>query len=408
MLKKMQWRFIRAAMASVFVVLTAIVVCINVLSYTSTTNRIDGMLNMIMERRNPGELPFGDGGGRDEWDFRRESPEMRYMMRFFSVQIDENGENINVSRDFIASISEEDAIEYAKTVLSKNKTNGFYKEYRYLVQNNDGTEKVVFLNSANELRFIKTLLIISCATAAVSLLAVFILIAAFSKKAIEPYVRNIEMQKQFITDAGHEIKTPLTSISTSADVLAMDYGENEWITNIQKQTNRLAKLVTNLVTLSRLDEPVPFPEKTVFSLSDLLWEASESFDVLAKAKGKSFEHSIEDSLELCGDRETVRQMISILLDNALKYSDEKGNINVKAFRKKKNTVIEISNTCILPENIDLNRLFDRFYRPDKSRSTNSGGNGIGLSIAKAAAEVSGGTITAERVNENEILFRIIL
>ena len=101
-------------------------------------------------------------------------------------------------------------------------------------------------------------------------------------------------------------------------------------------------------------------------------------------------------------------MISILLDNALKYSDEKGNINLKAFRKKKNTVIEISNTCLLTESIDLDRLFDRFYRPNKSRSTNSGGNGIGLSIAKAAAEVSGGTITAERVNGNEILFRIIL
>ena len=408
MLKKMQWRFIRVAMASVFVVLTAIVVCINALSYTSATNRLDGMLNIIMERKGPGELPFGDGGGRDEWDFRRESPEMRYMMRFFSVQTDENGKNIDVRRDFIASISEDDAVEYAKTVLSKNKTNGFYKEYRYLVQETDGSKTVVFLNASNELRFIKTLFIITCVTAAVSLLAVFILIAAFSKKAIGPYVRSIEMQKQFITDASHEIKTPLTSISTSADVLAMEYGDNEWVTNIQKQTNRLAKLVTNLVTLSRLDEAVPFPEKTVFSLSDLLWEASESFAVLAKAKDKSFEYSIEDSLEVCGDRETVRQMISILLDNALKYSNENGNISLNAFRKKKNTVIEISNTCLLPESIDLDRLFDRFYRPDKSRSENSGGNGIGLSIAKAAAEVSGGTITAERVNGNEILFRIIL
>lgn len=130
----------------------------------------------------------------------------------------------------------------------------------------------------------------------------------------------MEQQKRFITDASHELKTPITSIATSADIAAMEHEGDEWIANIQKQTMRLARLVNDLVALSRLDEETPFPEKCGFSLSDAVWEAAEPFAVLAKAEGKRYKQRIEEGLVMYGNRDSIQQMVSILLDNAIKYS----------------------------------------------------------------------------------------
>ena len=253
----------------------------------------------------------------------------------------------------------------------------------------------------------KTLLTVSLMVAAASLLLGFALVAAFSKKAIAPYVRNMELQKQFITDAGHELKTPLTSISTSADVLKMENGDNEWVDNIQKQTVRMSKLVKNLVTLSRLDEGVPLPDMTEFSLSDAAWEAAEPFTMRAKAQGKSFSQSISPGLAMKGDMAAVQQLISILLDNAFKYSDENGEIRLSLYPQHKNNIIEVYNTCPPDSLGDIDRFFDRFYRADSSRKYD-GGTGIGLAIAKATAQALGGSINAETADGRSIVFKVIL
>ena len=174
----------------------------------------------------------------------------------------------------------------------------------------------------------RSLLFISLCTGFISLAAVFALILILSGYAIRPYTRNIERQKRFITDAGHELKTPLASIATSADIAAMEHEGDEWIAHIQKQTVRLTRLVGDLVALSRLDEEVPFPEKAAFSLSDAAWETAEPFAALAKAKEKRYRQNIEEGLSFHGDRNAVQQMLSILLDNAVRYSDEKGEIRL--------------------------------------------------------------------------------
>ena len=218
----------------------------------------------------------------------------------------------------------------------------------------------------------------------------------------------MELQKRFVTDAGHEIKTPLTSIITSTDVLASELGDNEWIGNIQQQSLRLSRLVNNLVTLSRLDEATPFPDKTVFSLSDLAWETAEGFQAVCKAKEKQFVQHIEDDLLLYGDGNSIQQMISILLDNAVKYSDERGMIRLNIYKKHKNTVIEVFNTCRSIDPSEIRYFFDRFYRSADSRSGEINGTGIGLSIAKSTVEGHGGKISAESTDGRSICFRVIL
>ena len=166
--------------------------------------------------------------------------------------------------------------------------------------------------------------------------------------------------------------------------------------NIQVQSGRLARLITSLVALSRLDEENPFPVRTEFSLSDALWEISEPFVSLAQAKGKTYTQDIADGLTVTGDRSAVQQMVSILLDNALKYSPDGGSISLTARRSGKRAEITVSNTVDMARPIDTGRLFDRFYRADESHSSAVSGTGIGLSIVKATAEAHGGTISARQ------------
>ena len=160
--------------------------------------------------------------------------------------------------------------------------------------------------------------------------------------------------------------------------------------------------------LSRLDEETPFPEKGRFSVSEAAWETAEPFAVLAKAKGKNFSQSIEDNISFLGDRSAIQRMISILLDNAVRYSDDGGGIQMRIYRRRGKVCIEVSNTCDLPGVSDLDRVFDRFYRLDESRSAETGGTGIGLSMVRAIAETHGGRATVESADGKEICFRVVL
>ena len=407
MLKKMRRRFILAAMAAFGTVMAVLLVGINLVNFYRTTSVRDEMAENLLRReqrafhRPEAPLPpMADmpGGG----------PEAEFTTRFFAAHCDETGRILFIARDHISSIDETLAREYTETVLSGGKTKGYYKDYRYLVRRDGAGTTVLFLNVGDSLRFMRSLFFVSLGMGAGSLALVFVLVVFFSRYAIRPFAENIERQKRFITDAGHELKTPITSISASADIAAMEYEGDGWIENIRKQTVRLGKLVNDLVALSRLDEETPFPEKSDFSLSDAAWEAAEPFAVLAKAEGKFYCQRIEEGLILRGSRNSIQQLISILLDNAVKYSNARGEISMEIRKKRGKACVEVANTCELPGIPDLDRLFDRFYRLDESRSAETGGTGIGLSMARAIVQAHGGRIEARRQGENEIVIRAVL
>lgn len=407
MLKAMRWRFIEAAMLATFTVVSVLSLTINLWYYHLSVRRQDDILKMILNI--DGNSDFSSNGHMmPPAPWGSHSPEMRYMLRFFIVYCDEEGNIANVNHEFIASVSETDAADFAVNVLGKGRNAGFYGEYRFRVKETDSGKAVAFLNSEHEIQSMKSLLLVSMAVAISSLLAIFILVLLFSSHAIVPYMRNIETQKRFITDASHELKTPLTAIATSADVLAMEYEDDEWVQNIQTQAARLAKLITNLVTLSRLDEEQPFPEKSNFSLSDAVWEIAEPISALARAKGKQYEQRIEDGIFLHGDRAAVQQMVSILLDNAIRYSNDGGTVRLNVHKRKKKAEIVVYNTCTIEDTKNIDRLFDRFYRLDPSRNSQSGGTGIGLSIAKATAEAHGGRIQVQAKAKEYIVFTVRL
>lgn len=421
MLKKIQRRFILAAMAAFGTVMLLIIVGINAANYYRTTSMQDRLAGELLERGHgtafrleTPPMPAGDKQEREPQapppvrDRAGRDPEAAFTTRFFTVHYDADGRVRAVARDYISSVDEETAKAYAQAVLSKGRERGYYETYRYLVSHSEEGITVLFLNAAVHIQSMRSLLFVSLMTGAGSLLTVFFLILFFSRRAIRPYMKNMERQKQFITDAGHELKTPITSISTSADIAAMEHEGDEWIDNIRRQASRLTKLVGDMVALSRLDEETPFPEKSRFSVSEAAWETAEPFAVLAKAKGKSYSQHIEENLTLYGDRGSIQRMISILLDNAVRYSDEGGEIRMRIYRRRSKVCIEVSNTCDLPDISDLDRLFDRFYRLDDSRSAATGGTGIGLSMVQAIAETHGGKASVQSADGKEIRFKVIL
>ena len=431
MLKKMRQRVILAAMLAFFSVIMLIGVAVNVVNHIVVTRNADKTLSAILNFEEvavrpgpdmpaPGGMPApenipgsqGEDAGMpaqmppegmpQDFAFREAMTpfmglpdlETNYMTRFFIVRFDNEGNPEYVSIDYIASVDGDDAVSLAERVYEKGREKGYLGEYRYACEIKDDSAVVAFLNVKKDLDSMKDLLFMTIAISAASLVIVFILVTLFSKRAIRPIAKNIEQQKQFITDASHELKTPLTSISTSMDVLTMENGENEWTENIRNQTQRLTKLVSELVILSKLDEEKPLPNKEEFSLSTAAWEIAEVYKPQAKGAGKEFKVDIEDDITMTGEKAAVQQMLSVLLDNSIRYSDEGGEIRFSVFRKGGRTNIEVFNTCDLKEVPDVSRLFDRFYRPDSSRSTQTGGYGVGLAIAKAVAETHGGTISA--------------
>ena len=266
----------------------------------------------------------------------------------------------------------------------------------------------VFLDCQRELHSMRTFAVISLLVAAACVALVYLLIWFFSKKAIEPTVRSVEKQKQFITDASHELKTPLTVIATSLKVLELEVGRQKWIDKAQAQTEKLSELVNDLVTLARLDEEKPPARFARFDISGVVTETAESFRDFAAVRGHALEADAAPGLSCCGDEYAIRQLVSVLLDNAVKYADEGSVIHLALEKSKKGPVLIVSNPCAGLDTAELDRLFDRFYRPDRSRSKQTGGFGVGLSIARGIVEAHKGTIRAECPAEGVIQFVAVL
>lgn len=223
-----------------------------------------------------------------------------------------------------------------------------------------------------------------------------------SARIVKPFSENYEKQKQFITDAGHELKTPLTIIDADAEILEMDIGENEWLRDIQAQTERLALLTNNLITLSRIEEQ-PKTEKISFPISDIIEEGVEAFQTLARTHNLSLSAQIQPMLSMIGDEKSMRQLITIFLDNAIKYTNDGGCIEVTLKKQKNSIILSIFNTTDYLPKEDLKHIFDRFYRADKSRNSSTGGHGLGLSIAAASVSAHKGKISATTQDEKSLL-----
>jgi signal transduction histidine kinase len=398
MIRKLRWKFIGAAMLSLLLVLGAVIAIINVLNYRNLVREADEALAMLAETDEPMQFwtePEAWDPGENGMHDRRHAfdGERQFQIRFFSVTLSETGEATDVNLRSIVTVDEETAVSMALEAQSKGREKGFSGNYRYLsVQQETGT-RWIFLNREPELSTFRMFLWTSCIISLAGFAMVFLLLALFSSRIVRPIAQSYEKQKQFITDAGHELKTPITIIRADADVIEEDLGENEWLSDIRMQTDRLGTLTNDLIYLSRMEESAQ-PSMLDFPLSDVVQEETTPFSAIARTQNKSLSLEIQPRITLHGDEKAVRKLVSILLDNAMKYSPEQGEIALTLKQTGKQIRLNVTNTANNVEKGSADRLFDRFYRADASRNSETGGFGLGLSIAKAVVEAHKGRIHA--------------
>ena len=410
MIRGIRRRFMRIAISVLALAMVLVAVIINGANWVNVRGELYETLGYLGEW---GRGPQGVGP-RGNLPVRKGNPSrhMRNMMnesRFFSVTVSGDG---SCALSDATRVSEEDAdslIELATKALAGGRTSGFYGDYLFRVDGESGERVALFLNCETKLAQVRSLALISAAACAGCILLAWLLVGLFSSRAIRPLVESAVQQKQFITDAGHELKTPLTVISANMDVLSLETGDNEWIRSTRKQVANLRGLVGELIYLSRLDEEDAKLQKIDLNLSKLVEEGAEPFVGMAEFAGKALEVQVEPDVHVTGDGAMLGRLVSILCDNAVKYAPEGDTIALTLTRSRKGVLLATDNALREPMSDEtLRHLFDRFYRADASRSRESGGYGIGLSVAQAIAEKHGGTIKVRQTPEGRVRFECLL
>ncbi len=396
MIKKLRIKFIIVSMVSLLIVLCITIGSICILNYRKVISDADNTLSILAE--NKGFFP--------EWNSKMRSPELSYESRYFFVSVS-NGGIASVNTGKIAAVDTSTAIEYTQEVLEKERDYGFIENYRYRVSSYGAETQVIFLDCGRSLDIFKTFVFASMGVSAAGILGVFILIIFLSRRIIKPFSENYEKQKRFITDAGHELKTPLTIIDADAEILEMDYGENEWLGDIKSQTKRLAELTNSLILLARMEEEQPRTQMIDFSLSDMAEDSVGTFQALAKTQQKTLTGKIQPMISMRGDEKAIGRLVHILLDNAIKYAEPYGRISLTLEKQKNLICLSVLNTTEYISQENLKYLFDRFYRTDKSRNSQTGGYGLGLSIASAIVSAHKGKISATTEDEKSLLVTVV-
>lgn len=413
MIKKLRRKFVAVAMLSLFIVLLIIIGTVNILNYTRMADDAQRTINILKE--NDGSFPKPDmkpGHGKEI--FKGMSPEAPYESRYFSVLMDGSGNVSTIDTGKIAGTDTDEAAEYAAKVLECGRTSGFMGQYRFGIKDKDNGKLIIFLYCGRELSNFRAVLLISVGISFVGMLAVFLLLIFFSGRIVKPVSESYEKQKRFITDAGHEIKTPLTIIDADAELVGLDCGENEWLEDIRKQTKRLTALTNDLIYLAKMDEGQKSSTKIEFPLSDVVEETAESFRARAVNENKKLDIDIQPEITYCGDEKEIRQLVSILVDNAVKYSDGIKIISVKlegqggTSKLSKGFRLQVFNSCEHIEPESVKHLFDRFYRAEQSRNSQTGGYGIGLSVAKAVVDAHKGKITADTADGKSLRITVVM
>ena len=393
-------KFVIAAILSIMIVIISIYGAIALNVHYRNTAQLTEIAKIICD--NNGKIPDFNPNNMNSRFFNRET---QHSTRYF-VTFLENSNNIkNIDINHISSINEQDATEMTNKVLSMRSNTGYLNNFRYYI--NQEHSMIVFVDANMQINNLNSFIQESLLIILVGILITFILTSIFSTKALGPLAETYEKQKDFITNAGHDIKTPLAIIRADTEVLEMQLGEdNEWLISIKNQTKRLDTLIKTLLGLARIDKTGKQKlELEEFSINELINEEINDIKILAK-EGCTFNIEEDAQLKIKADKSCIRQVLTILLDNATKYAPENDVINIAIKKQGKLKKIDMSNTYVGDSNVNPNKFFDRFYREDQSRNTKRGGHGIGLSMAKSLIETNKGRIYSTIDSNSKIHFII--
>ena len=389
MFKSLRKKFIATAVGSVAVVVAVLAITLNFINFNKLEERIDTTLLEASKSQALIKIFTEDG---DDLVITKNSSSPTDYNGFSIAKVDNIGRVIKAYRDD-SLLPDQDALQdKVIEAIKVGKTSGFIGSYRFLKVESNVGNLILFLNCQRELDSFESFLKNSILISFVVIVSVLILVILVSKKVIAPIQETYIKQKQFITGASHELKTPLAIISSNADVLEMENGNSKWTNNIHNQVDRLTSLVNSLVVFSRMEEKDTV-ERARFNLSDALKSRIEDFSELADFQKRYLITDIDENISYYGEQASIIQLMDILLENAIKYTPEDSDILVCLKKNRKNAILKVSNKADVKKG-DLSKVFDRFYRLDESRNSTIKGYGIGLSMAQLIAEKHRETIRA--------------
>lgn len=420
MIARLRRRFIGITMCSVTIVLAILMGVVNTVNFVRTDQRAAQLLSILAENggsfpelNKPGERNPTDGAPADRL-IGTDKPhdlittETPYETRYFSVVLNADGTLSSVNTGRIAAVSTDEAVAMARACAQSGDTDGYLGNYKYQLSAQGDETMYLFLDCTRDLKTVRTFLLSCLLVSLCGVAGVLVLIVALSRRAVRPVAESYDKQKRFITDAGHELKTPLTIIDSCTEVIEMEQGKSKWTEGIRGQVRRLDALTKSMVALARMDEQNTDIKMELFSLSDAAAETMEPFVLLAENSGKQFVLHIQPDISYRGNEMYIRQLLSILADNAVKYVSDDGKIYFSVKKKGKKCVIVCDNAADGLSRGSQDALFDRFYRGDVSRSRETGGSGIGLSMAQSIVLAHGGKISAKSEDGTRLTITVLL
>lgn len=397
MIRRLRLQFVAVTMAAMTLLLLLMLGALNLTVSVISTQQETDMLHSIAARDghifNRGTPP--NDRGQPQTDSK--TPDPRDAIHSFSVRFDKSGEVLEIiAPGEYSSLTDAEMTEIARTAVEHTQQTGRIGGYRYLVEPRDYGTLAVLLDSTQSRSLLRLLLRICLPVALVGVLLLLALTVRLSRWVVRPVSVAFEQQKQFLSDASHELKTPLTIIAASADVLAHEEGTpNKWLTIIGEQVVRMQSLVHDLLRLAEVENAGRVMPLATIDLSRAVLRAALPFESAAFDSGTAFEIDVPDGITTNGNAEALEQMTRILLDNAFKYAGAGGAVSVGLMPSGGRHILTVYNTGAgIPEG-DRDRIFERFCRGDASRSRETGGFGLGLAIAKSILDAHGGKIAVE-------------
>lgn len=401
MIQRFRYKFIAISTAALLFVILTIVGGISVLTYYKSHQEVERVLTILVN--NDGQIPQKGVQNADD-NQPQFSREGLHQYRYFAVLVDNKNRVTALQDDHIATVTPQDARTMTNRLLRRRLHSGqlLYRgvNYAYKIRNVDGKKVIVFLDESLLMDRTRSFIHSGLILGVIILVLYTIVLTLYSRRAIKPIIEAEQRQKEFITNASHELKTPLTVISANNEMQEIIGGENEWTTSTKQQISRLTKLINNLVSLARMQEQ-PTVTLVPVNVSQIAIDVANSFKSVIATEQKHFNVQVEEGLIVNAEENTLRELINILLDNANKYCDPEGQIDftVKRSSHGKNVNITVANTYQQGKNIDVKRFFNRFYRVDKSHTQGKkAGFGIGLSMAQYIVKQFKGKITAKYLN----------
>jgi len=396
MFRKLKIRFILLASAAIVCILLTMIAVLNSVRFLQTNGEIQAVLNILSA--NNGDFPSVEETA-ESLQNDRITIDTIYQYRYFSVVYKEDKTLYSTNLDHLSNLSKEQALSYANKVIKNSRSSGVFKVgsqfYSYQITQDSKTKRylLVVLDSTNYLESRNDFFWLSIQLCFYSFIFFVLVVSGFSNFAIRPYIKNYENQKRFITNAGHELKTPLAIISANTELQELMTGENEWTESTKDQVKRLSNLINQMVVLARLEEQ---PDVTLVDVnfSEVVKKVAGNFKSVIEKAGKKYEIKLQEDIHVNATEDELYELVSILIDNACKYCDEDGQIFVTLTKAKrgKRARLTVANSYADGKNVDYSRFFDRFYREDESHNQKQPGYGIGLSMAESLVRIFKGRI----------------